>query len=253
MGREVLGDIRKDLLASSVDLPYPIVWCAGLPKSGTTRIEQVLESLPYVDVSTSILRRLHRRGALEHDHALPEGLFSRLPKKRYSFVKTHSHFNQQWVNEAIAHDVRIIVSFRDLRDMMISRYFHIMASPEHWQHAFLIGLPEEQGFLASLRSSVAQQEDPATYYYNWITEWRSAVQGQADYLTVQYEDFHQSPDEGISSILKFLGADCLISTEQVRSRLDALAVLARNTSYADRIHKIGRSKSTLRQGGQGPG
>jgi len=131
--------------------------------------------------------------------------------------------------------------------MMISRYFHIMASPEHWQHAFLMALPKERGFLASLRSSVDHQEDPATYYYNWITEWRSAVKGQAHYLSVQYEAFQRSPEKGISSILKFLEADSLVSSEQVQSRLEALQIVARGTPYADRLHKIGRSKSTLRQ------
>ena len=50
-----LSDIKKD--KTNKKLIYNKVWCIGLPKSGTTLIESILEELPYVEMFTSILRK----------------------------------------------------------------------------------------------------------------------------------------------------------------------------------------------------
>lgn len=49
-------DLKKDIFFKNKNSKYRFVWCAGLPKSGTTLIENVFDYLPYVRLNSSILR-----------------------------------------------------------------------------------------------------------------------------------------------------------------------------------------------------
>ena len=50
-----LSDYKKD--NSKNKLVFNKVWCIGLPKSGTTLIENILEELPYVEMFSSVFRK----------------------------------------------------------------------------------------------------------------------------------------------------------------------------------------------------
>ena len=51
--KEILVDLHKDY---GKTIPYNNVWICGLPKSGTTLIEKILDTLPYVSMDRSPLR-----------------------------------------------------------------------------------------------------------------------------------------------------------------------------------------------------
>ena len=70
---------------------------------------------------------------------------------------------------AETYDAKIIVSLRDLRDVMISRYFHVMNEKIHWQHKYIKDLDFEEGFKKSLTYFDNTQKDmPIVINYNWI-------------------------------------------------------------------------------------
>ena len=47
---ELFEDLKKDIKAKSYSSKYYSVWISGLPKSGTTLVEEILKCLPYVKI-----------------------------------------------------------------------------------------------------------------------------------------------------------------------------------------------------------
>ena len=125
-----------------------------------------------------------------------------------SYIKTHLEYKSEVVNELIENNFSIIVSLRDIRDMMVSRYYHILNDKKHWQHEILIGENFERGFINSLKKKTkkfdiynVKFQEPLIYYYNWILNWKKF---ESKYiLKVWFEDFKLSPSSYIKSILNF--------------------------------------------------
>ena len=67
--REIFVDIQKDLKFKKKF--SQIIWCAGLLKSGSTLIEQILEETNYVDLSRSSLRWFNNYN-LDHPHGISD-------------------------------------------------------------------------------------------------------------------------------------------------------------------------------------
>ena len=62
---------------------HKFIWCAGLPKSGTTLIEGVFDCLPYVRLDSSILEYMTLE--TDHGHGISDEMFSNIQI-------TNSHF-----------------------------------------------------------------------------------------------------------------------------------------------------------------
>ena len=84
-----LSDLKKD--KTNKKLIFNKVWCIGLPKSGTTLIESILEELPYVEMFTSILRKWENTNPkYMFDLNVPEKLFKDMPDNKNTYCKTHT-------------------------------------------------------------------------------------------------------------------------------------------------------------------
>mgnify|MGYP001242940213 CR=1 FL=1 len=55
-----LEDLRKDFKSNKYKSSCYKVWCAGLPKSGTTLIEEIFENLPYVLGNKDDFKKLYK-------------------------------------------------------------------------------------------------------------------------------------------------------------------------------------------------
>ena len=85
-----IQDFKKDINAKNVSSEKYFVWCAGLPKSGSTLIENIFDILPYVRVTGSFLR-FYDAGNLIEVHGISERMFSTVPKKKiFIFKNTYS-------------------------------------------------------------------------------------------------------------------------------------------------------------------
>ena len=248
----VTHDLRLDLQSRNFDFPHHLVWCAGLPKSGTTRIEQLFGELPYVDASRSLLRRRRLR-ELHHDHDLSPRFVRSQSSHRYTFIKTHSHYVESTVEFALELGTGLLVTSRDLRDMMISRYFHVLADKSHWQHNLIAGLPREEGFLKSLTALTSgQTEVPIEYYYNWINDWGAVVKQDPRIHWVQYEVFEGDPVPAIQGILNHLGMKFVADALNIADSIERTRLEAAQTDLETRLRSRSRAKkSTFRKGGQG--
>ena len=242
-GKEMLDDLKKDCSAKQGGL----VWVAGLPKSGTTMIEEILDFSGYVQGNKSILRKFAPY-PLDHIHGVSHGHFKFFPKNKKTFVKTHTHFDQKYMEIASVYNPKIIVSIRDIRDMMVSRYFHIMSQQSHWQHESLVCLSAMEGFkLSCVDRMNIESMRPIDYYHYWISEWLLMAE-KADVLLVRYEDYLVNPHAYLDKIISYVESD--IDSLEVESKLESIRRrVVKYEQLEDRRSMAGRTFSTYRKGG----
>ncbi|XDZ70372.1 sulfotransferase domain-containing protein [Alphaproteobacteria bacterium LSUCC0744] len=241
--KEIFEDLKKDGATKKGEL----VWVAGLPKSGTTMIEEILDFSGYVQGNKSVLRKFAPY-PLDHDHGISHGHFKFFPKNKKTFIKTHSHFDQKYMEIAKVYNPKIIISIRDIRDMMISRYFHIISQESHWQHKSLIDLPELEGFkLSCVERMNIETMRPIDYYHYWISEW-SLMAARYDALIVWYEDYLANSHSYLNKIIRHIGSNK--NSQDIESKLDSVRIrAAKYQRLEDRRSMPGRTSSTFRHGG----
>lgn len=251
--RELARDLETDV--STIGSPPPsrsLIWCAGVPKSGTTRIRKVFHETPYVEANTSRLRRPPSDPRL-HEHDMPiEFVAHYAASRRRTFARTHSHLVKSTVEFALSRNVGVIVSVRDLRDVMISRYRHILADPRHWAHSEMSRFPDIEGFLHSLNYAASPGgQTPLDYYYNWISYWVTFAKSHPQILLMQYEDFNKYPLESAQAILRLAHCDSRTDPRAVLDAIESDRVRAVEAGLEGALSLHGRTRSTFREGRTG--
>lgn len=244
---DLIVDIKKDVSSKNIKEKHNIIWCCGLPKSGSSLIEDIFDKLPYVRVDTSSIRSFDNSN-LDHPHGISDRMFKAIPKNKLSFLKTHTHFDLKYIKIAEIYDAKIIVSLRDLRDVMISRYFHVMNEKIHWQHKYIKDLDFEEGFKKSLTYFDNTQKDmPIVINYNWIKNWLDNYDPNKT-LILWYEDYIDNPVQYISEIIKFTKIT-KINPQNVYEKIKAQKKY--NLTFEKNFSKYGKRKSTFRKGKSG--
>ena len=178
----------------------------GLPKSGTTLIEKILRSLGYIDQSTSPLRIFDNRN-LKNPHDLSDDLLKIVPKNKFSFLKVHSHFTEKNLALIKKYNPKVIISFRNLKDVLISRYTHILSDKSHRHHNKIKILNTKEGFMKSLiyTNSFDTPIKPLDYFFFWIKNWRENIkQKKLKFLELKFEEFKLNKLNYLNKILKYL-------------------------------------------------
>lgn len=248
---EIISDVRKDQNSKLFESKYNLVWCAGLPHSGTTLVEEIFDSLPYIRLNSSPLR-FFNSGNLTHPHSVSREMFLSAPINKYSFFKTHSHYDPSFLEYAKQSNARIIVCLRDIRDMMISRYWHIMSNKYHWLHLKIKDLPMREGFIESLIS--VNEENyysprPIEDYFLWIKNWIE-VEKKEDIKIIWYEDYVKNSIQYIYNILDYLEFS-EINARHIEEKLESKRVRNKSFPLSKRLFLPGRMKSTYRSGKSG--
>ncbi len=203
--KETYIDYKKDYNYKNFQNNTKKIWICGLPKSGTTLIEQILDFLPYLRIDRSAFRTFPNKNNLNSLNFVK--YTNHFPKNKFSYVKTHLEFNKNLVDHLKKNNFFIIVSLRDLRDAMISRYYHILSDKKHWQHEIIKNESFEQGFINSLTKDKSRFKnnsnfpEPLVNYYYWVKNWKAF--NDECIKKVWFEDFKKSPLEFIEGILKF--------------------------------------------------
>ena len=207
--KKLINDIKKDFYPTlNLEKNPRLIWCIGLPKSGTTIIENILDYLGYVGQDKSCLRIFDNR-FLENNHDVSINMFKKIPNNKFTYIKTHSHYNLKNYEIIKKFKPKVIISLRNLKDTMISRYFHIMVEKNHWQYKYLIGLEPAERFKKSLTiKNVNNNNSPLEYFYYWLLNWKKELkQNKFNYITLNYEEFENNKKNYILKILNFLNFD----------------------------------------------
>tara|TARA_B100000029_G_C17586352_1_gene961234 strand:+ start:405 stop:1307 length:903 start_codon:yes stop_codon:yes gene_type:complete len=243
---ELWIDLKKDLGSKNFKSKNKKVCIFGLPKSGTTLIEEILECLPYVRIDRSPLRFFPKKNENIFIQD-PEKYFSCFPQSKFSFIKTHNMFSESFLEASNKFDVKIVVTLRDLRDMLISRYYHVISQNDHWQHKQIAHLPIEEGFIKSLTTREnGEGPEPIKYYYNWILNWKKNLK-ENNIRVFWYEDYISNPVNFIREIIYYLDFD-QFNPKDIEKKLENKREIYSKIPLHKRLKKIGKNVSTYRAG-----
>lgn len=256
-GSELIRDLHYDYLAltGKVSYKYYLIFIAGLPKSGTTWLEQIIGEVPgYVALNKSLIRNLRGSELLSHPHGVDSTMLSSAPPGRYSYLKLHTHFTPEYVQILMKFNVRPIILIRDLRDMMISRYHHIMSEPTHWMYDSIKDLKFEEGFTKSLFGinpygiNPAANETALDYYKYWLKGWLEYIESNPEKaIIIRYEEMKNDPHQVLDKILRFheIYFDSQAIDRIIKNQIERYKP---RKSLLDNLKQVGRQKSTFRKG-----
>lgn len=115
---------------------HNILFVAGMPKSGTTWLENMLGCFPgYGPLLIPESQFPERIKGEEFD--LPEDTFSRM---KNMLVVSKMHLAWTPTNGRLLNEYKIpyVVQYRDFRDMYVSNYFYIRMTPWHFRHGDVV-------------------------------------------------------------------------------------------------------------------
>lgn len=235
--KELLSMIRNDAKAilGIVKYDFPVIYIAGLPKSGTTWVETQLANIPGYN-----LRPIYDRDGVVFEHDISDAVFDTLPRWRYSILKLHTRYSEKNYRVIMSHVDKFMVMTRDLRDMCISAYFHVKNEKSHPHHELYNHLSIEDGLLH--RIEITGEE-----YVSWVVNWLDVIEKNPQtILHIRYEDLVSDPAIQFAKIHDFFHLP-------MNREMLALATRSRIAGERDfaqvRSESLGlRMKSTARKG-----
>lgn len=141
--------------------PYKrrILFVVGLPKSGTTWMNKLLCMVPgycsrtIYDPSRSMML-----------HDVSPMTFQLVPQYAYSVMKLHTRHTHYNFATILNYVDRFVLMYRDLRDMCVSRYFHVLNEETHRHYQLYCSIPKDEGILHSI--NIIRKE-----YVKWVADW----------------------------------------------------------------------------------
>ncbi|WP_251923617.1 sulfotransferase domain-containing protein [Salinibacter ruber] len=171
---------RRSFQRHGPSYSHPLLFIAGLPKSGTSWMESMLASYPgYKKVMPAEAIRHEQKHKGSHDYQLTESTFSQL-QDALVVLKLHvsgSPHNIRLLREA---NVPYIVMYRDLRDVAVSHYFYVRRTPWHPEFEDYSDLDVEKGIRHFRRTLLPD-------FVNWMRTWRENRDREQS-IELRYED-----------------------------------------------------------------
>jgi hypothetical protein len=219
----------------------------ALPKSGSTMTELVLRTLGLIDLQRSLLARTSSIDARIPGADQLKRIFRFVRPREQSFAKTHIAWHPT-IGRAIA-DLGLsgVVQIRDLRDVLVSRYLHVMSDPRHRHHDMLRHLSPSEGLKRSFFGEQPMHgDDPLPYLARWTTSWMAT----AELPMLKYEDYLERPAEFLRSIGTVAGKEA-VDIERIERALHEDRQCARQRPLSMRIKRRAGGLSTFRRGESG--
>ncbi|MCX5884693.1 MAG: sulfotransferase domain-containing protein [Proteobacteria bacterium] len=186
--------LKNDVLAlmGKFSYDYKVLYIAGLPKSGTTWMETQLARYPGYNI-----RYFQDPDGCVYEHDICDSVFSSLPKYRYSVLKLHTKYSKRNYETIRKYVPRFVVMIRDLRDMCVSRYFHVKKEKTHRHYELYNRESVEVGLMHCI--TVIEEE-----YVSWVNDWIKACRDNPDnIMLITYEELNCSPEETFKKVTNF--------------------------------------------------
>jgi hypothetical protein len=207
------------------------MFIAGLPKSGTTWLAQLLAEVPGYRI-----RQPTDPDGCVMQHNICKEAFAALPRNRYSVVKYHTQFSETNLAAIQAHHLRTVVMYRDLRDQCVSRYFHVLYDPTHRHHRHYNEVSPETGLSHCIEVTLDE-------YMPWVQRWLPCLSQYPDkFCEVRYEALSADPVGTLSRVIEFY--QIRLSPEQVTG---IVRQVAGRTKFDLRLN-LRRKSGTARKG-----
>lgn len=216
--------------------PHRLVFIAGLPKSGTTWLENLIGAIPgyhrlvCYDLNNSLF-----------EHKLDPTILEVLPSRGNFFTKTHVEASIEGVAALRRCGIPTVIMVRDLRDQCVSRFFHVLNDPAHLHHKLYSLGERSDAFSHCVKNTIDE-------YLPWVDDWlRAAEIAHDSFLIVRYEDMYSNPKKEFNRVLTHF--DIKLTNETIDGILNVISkssLEGRNIEERLKTHK-----NTLRKGGSG--
>ncbi len=243
---DVYNDIRKDIIwKKKYSVGHNII-CFSLPKSGSTLVEQIFRNFGYIDIFNTCIRRFKRLPITAHPNEIHSGYFELLPKNKSNFMKVHSHFDIKYPELLEKNNFLPFILIRDIRDMMISRYYHIINDPNHSEHHEIKNQSFDEGFLSSLLTIKSGDKfSQLQYFNNWIVDWVKFNK----YPIIKYEELNLNKENFLNKIQNFTMHDS--TDKKIQNEKKIFSLKTDNLSIKKKLSFHGKKKDTFRKGRSG--
>ncbi len=197
--REQLNACRSGFKSFGNRYPQPILFIAGLPKSGSTWIEKMVSS--YEGFHEYLLPAIAKHELAtggSHDFEMPQNMFEHL-NDALVLTKMHCHGSKNNVDVLEKAGINYVVLHRDLRDVAVSYHFYVQNTPWHPEHKHHVGATVQEGLTV-----FAERMLPG--YVKWVESWDNNANPDHS-IQVKYEDMLENPIEGMTKIASLFELD----------------------------------------------
>lgn len=211
--------------------PHRLVFIAGLPKSGTTWLENLVGAIPGY-------RRLvcYDPRNLLAEHILDPVLLDYVPTRGNFFTKTHVEARPESVEALRRHNVPTVVMVRDPRDQCVSRFYHVLSEPSHRHYDLYKHGERSAAFSHCVDICV-------TEYAAWLRGWLQVIRSDGRFMLLRYEDMRADVKEQFLRVLRHF--DIALTGREVDAVIERVSAWAGQGSSLKQRLKQG---NTLRAG-----
>ncbi len=179
--------------------PQPILFIAGLPKSGSTWVERMVASYPgFHEYLIPDVAKYELATGGSHDFELPTGMFDQL-KNVLILTKMHSHGSPNNVKVLRDAGINYVILHRDLRDVAVSYHFYVQNTPWHPEYKYHYKASTQEGIAV-----FGTRMLPA--YIEWVRSWRENAD-PASSIQIRYEEMLIDPMIGMTRVASLFGLD----------------------------------------------
>lgn len=216
------------------------LFVAGLPKSGSTWVSDLLRSLPgfyqFTPIGWNQAYQVGEIGATEH--ALYPG-WDKEFRGMLAVVKGHTWGTEENVAALKRVGCRYVLTMRDPRDVIISEYWFVRRTPHHASYALASRL--------ELGEYITHKLEDGSFNamtLDWIRCWLGNLD-KGNSLLIKYEDLLADTTARFEEIIGFLGLN--LSEDEIRRTVE------RNTfeCKAQRAKGVEDTSQFLRKGTSG--
>lgn len=178
--------------------PHHIIFVVGMPKSGSTWMENILSKIPGY-----YTRSMHMIENIAQAHNIVDSAFRNVPINRYTLLKTHTQPTQENLDCLSRNGVKkVLITYRDLRDVAVSLYYHLLYRPSDARYPIGHQFFDKEKAMDHAISIVAKDFAP------WIIGWIDLAKKRLDqFYFVRFEDLKQDTEKELRQILSFYGIE----------------------------------------------
>lgn len=211
-----------------------LIFICGLPKSGTTWIENMLKD--YTDGVTimppmAIWHEQFRSSGFKYR---PSNWLLRILDKGNFIMKLHIDSDEKFSKRLSSMNLKTIVVYRDIRDVSISYFYYVKRTWHHFDNSALKNLSVEEGIDYFFQNRYDE-------YKLWIESWSS--QSSEDIILFQYEDLLKDSELCLKKALLFLDQE--IDGEKLKHSLNSNSFINKS---GGRKNGDANNKSFVRKG-----
>ena len=181
-----------------------IIFIAGLPKSGTTWLENILTlDGEYISIMPPDVTMWEQKYSRSNNYVPSHDIFSKLPKGKW-VMKLHCKFSLELDLFLKKNNIKTIVIHRNLEKVFDSHLHYALKTKFHPDHNDLNKIPNKNDAISWVTKKYSRE------FSEWVSTWKN----QKNTYNLTYDDLLNDTEQQVTAILHFLEID--ISNVKIR-------------------------------------